>query len=125
MKAELAIYALLQGFAGGRVYPLLAPQDGPLPCVVYSRISAERWRSTTGPSGMAQARIQVDVYDIGYAPAKALADNIRSALDGLRGEAGGVRIGGLSLISDRDFMESTPMPALYRVSMDFLMTYEE
>lgn len=129
--SELAVYTILKDTAAvsalvaGRVYPVQAPQNPTYPLVTYQRISAVRVRSVDGPSGLAQPRIQVDAYATTYAGAKALAAAIRGALDGYRGTAGGVRVGGVSLLSDIDFFEEDVDPKLYRVSMDYLVTHDE
>lgn len=138
MSAELAVLTLLKNAAavaalvGARIYPLTAPQPPTYPLVTFQRISGVRWRSLSGPSGMAQPRIQVDAYATTYAGAKALATAVRQTLDGYRGPvqvtsgpATYVRVGGCTLESDQDLYETDVNPKLYRVSMDFLVTHDE
>lgn len=133
--SELAVYTILKDAAavsalvGSRIYPLKAPAKVVKPYVTYQRISGNRWRSFDGPTGTAQPRIQVDAYATTYAAAKGLADAIRRTLDGYAGSvattSGPVRIGGISLMTDRDLFEDDIDPALYRVSMDFMVTHGE
>ncbi|OAN53894.1 hypothetical protein A6A04_13460 [Paramagnetospirillum marisnigri] len=104
---------------------MTAPQRVTAPFVTFQRISGTRWRTITGPTGMAQPRIQIDAYATTYAGAKALATTIRQAIDGYRGAIGGVRVGGIALVSDQDLYEGDVNPALYRVSMDFMVTHDE
>src|SRR3954469_6412299 len=108
---ERALFELLSGYAGGRVYALRAPQDVVSPFVVFQRIESGRWRSINGPSGMAQATMQVDVYDDDYYGAKDLAAQIEETLDGYRGTVsytgGSTRIAGISLDSDSDLLDQT------------------
>lgn len=131
MTVEAAIYALMMasseisGAADDRIYPLVAPDCVATPYITYQRISGERWNSLAGSVGKAQPRIQIDVWAETYAAAKQLGDAIRRALDGYRGTVGGIRIGALRIESDQDFFENDPVPALYRVSMDFRVTHAE
>lgn len=131
MSIEAAIFSLLttdssvSSLVGTRLYPLLAPQDAATPFIVYQRVSASRWTSLEGPSGMAQPRIQIDAYTSTYAAAKTLATAIREKLSGYRGTVAGTRIGGITLITDQDLIENEKDPKLYRVSMDFMVTHDE
>lgn len=131
MTAEAAVYDLLRrdaavsAIAAARIYPLRAPDRVARPYLTYQRISANRWRSFGGPAGMAQPRIQVDAYATDYAAAKVLAKAARLALDGYRGVAGGVRVGGITLETDQDLYEDDVDPKLYRVRMDFIVTHAE
>jgi len=124
---ESAVFTLLGTVPGaGTVFGLMAPQTARPPFVIYQRISGERFASLTGPSGLAQARIQVDTYDPTFEGAKTIAAAIRQALDGYSGTVAGVRIGGVSKLSDNpDQVEAETDPKSFRCSQDFLFTYEE
>lgn len=131
MNAELAVYSLLKdapaiiALVADRIFPLLAPQDVDVPFLVYQRVSGVRWRSLSGPSGMAQPRMQVDAYAMTYSGAKTLATAVRQTLDGFRGVVAGIRVGGIALQSDQDMPEEDVEPKLFRVSMDFMVTHDE
>jgi len=126
---ERGIFEKLKTFAGGRVYALQAPQNSKTPFVVFQRIESERWRSVNGPSGMAQARLQVDAYGDDYYTVKELAADIEAALDGFRGtvefDGGSVNIGGISLQTDEDLLDQTMPPQLYRNRAEYLVTYQQ
>ena len=68
---------------------------------------------------------QVDIYSNDYLEVKSIADTIRLTIDGYRGTVETVRIGGVSLVNERDFVEENIDPKLYRYSVDYLITYEE
>ena len=131
MSAELAVYTILKNDApvaalvGTRIFPSLAPQNAANPLIVYQRISADRITSLDGPSGLSWARVQVDCYAETYAGAKTLSAAIRVALEGYRGTVGGVRVGGISLETDRDLYENDPEPGLFRVTHDFTVIHDE
>ena len=126
---ERALFELLSDFAGGRIYALRAPQNVVTPFVVFQRVESDRWRSINGPSGMAQATMQIDVYDDDYYGAKDLAAQIEDTLDGYRGTVsytgGSTRIGGISLESDSDLLDQSEEPALFRNSARYLVTFEQ
>jgi hypothetical protein len=130
---EPAIYELLKTLAGGRVYALRAEQNTPTPFVIFNRTGSDRWRAINGPSGIAQAYVQVDAYGADYYEAKELAAEIEDILDGYSGTvtygsdspADFVKIGGVSLENDVDLLEQAAEPFLYRNSMSFLVTYEQ
>jgi hypothetical protein len=116
-----------------RVYPLRAPQNATTPFVVFQRTSSERWRSINNPSGIAQAIIQIDVYDSTLESAKDIGGEIEILLDGYRGlvyygsnsPQDFVEIAGISLQSDVDLLDQTEEPFLYRNSADYLVTYKQ
>lgn len=96
MNIEEALYAHLVADAGvaalisTRVYPLSIAQDVALPAIAYQRISGPRQRYHSGPSAMAEARIQITCQAAKYTQAKALAKAVRLAMDGYSGTMGGV-----------------------------------
>lgn len=133
---EPALFELISAVAGERVYALKAPQheaSDTAPFVVFQRTESERWRSINGPSGIAQAFIQVDVYAVNYYTAKQLAADIEYALDGYRGivyhgdnsPQDFVDIGGISLQNDSDILDETDDPVLYRAYASYLVTYTQ
>ena len=129
---ELAIREKLKGLNSGRVYPIRAPDNLTDDFIIYQRIDSERWRSINAPSGMAQAIIQVDCYSKSYYNVKVTSGQVEDILDGFRGTVSygdnspqdAVRIGGISLNGDSDLFEQEEEPFMYRVTMDFLITYE-
>jgi hypothetical protein len=128
---EEAIFTQLNGWAGlsalaeDRIYPMTAPQNAATPFITYQRISGPRLRSLLGASGQANPRIQIDVYGASYASAKAVAEQVRLALDNFRGTVAGVVIRACSLESDRDLIDPDVDPPLHRVSHDFTIWHDE
>lgn len=129
--SEMAVYTILKADAAvaaivaSRIHALSAPQGTAAPFITYQRISGERTRDTRGPTGRSRSRIQVDGYAAGYAGAKTLANAVRHALDGYRGTVATIRVWSIALESDVDFYEDAVDPPLYRVSMDFIVTFDE
>lgn len=72
----------LTALVGTRIYPMQVPQGAVLPAVTYQRISTIRAQDLRGSTGLADPRIQVDSWAESYTTAKAVAQEVRRALDG-------------------------------------------
>lgn len=135
MTMERALYQKLTAITevSNRIYALRAPQNVTAPFIVYQRVSSDRWRSINGPSRMVQATMQIDVYAQKFSEVKDLALAVEQLLDGFRGEVAygsdspqdTLRFAGISLVNDVDILDQTDEPLLYRVSADYLVTYEQ
>lgn len=132
--ADKAFFTKLNAVSGlaNKVFQARAPQNQQPPFVVFQRSDSQRWRSINGPSGMTQTTFQVDVYARTALEAKDLALAIEGDLDGFRGTvaygntspATTLRIGGISHQGDFETIDQTDNPFLYRISADYLVTYD-
>lgn len=120
LTARLLGHAAVRAQADTRIYPLVIPQDPPpvYPGITYQRITSDHVASLQGHSGLVDARVQIDVWALSYAGAKALAREVKAAIT----EPGADKLGGL-LLTDLDDYE--PDTRLYRVSMDFSIWYSD
>jgi hypothetical protein len=80
MVARLTADAGITALAGTRVYPLIIPQDAPLPAIRYARITTFRPQVMSEETGTAEISMQLDSYATTYAGAKALGAAVRAAL---------------------------------------------
>lgn len=103
---------------GDRIYAMRAPHTAPLPHISYQRIATTRPGSLRGPAGLADPRIQVDSWADTNATAKAIADQVRRALDGYTTETVHALI-----LSELDLMD--PANERHRVSQDFSVWVNE
>lgn len=117
-----------------RVYNVIAPDKAPAPYVIVQRRDSERLgRAINGPSGLVQATIQIDTYAEDRWQAKNLALLIEQALDGYSGSVSITgtspmevcKFSGISCQNDLDLYDKTDAPFLFRVSSDYLVTYEQ
>lgn len=67
-----------------RIYPVVMPQGVTLPAVSYQRVSADQNDTLSGRSGLVNAHIVINCWARNYDEAKALAQEIRAAMDGVR-----------------------------------------
>jgi len=117
--------AAVSALISSRVYPLILPQNSILPAVTYTRVSGERVRSLSGPSGLALPRFQIDSWAESFSVVKDLAGKIRKSLDGFRGNVSGVEIKGMSIESDSDLFETINGKDFYRVRADYFISHVE
>jgi len=141
---EAAIVSLInagdaKGIIGGRVYPVLAPDDVQKrgdTFVVYERISRAPAHTTRGPSGLAWGRVEVRVWAKTFADAKRASDLIRdgqssAGLDGfsgvvsivVEGVARSVDVNSILSADERNLADTELK--LFGVSTDYLAWYHE
>ncbi len=132
IEADLRTFLLadagVAAIVAARVYSAPAPQDAAMPFVTYQKLTGERVRSLTGPSGLALPSYQIDCWSddqqLGgsYSQAKALAQAVRRALDGYIGRWSGLDVR-ISLLDERDSPEDVAR-ALH-VTQDYRIWHQE
>ena len=87
---DAGVTALVGSGANSRIYPLMIPQKAALPAVIYLMTSCQPFPTKTGVSSASHYLFDLvciaETYDGGI----ALADAVRSALDGIKGSKGGI-----------------------------------
>lgn len=78
------LVTVLSGVAGGRIYPLVAPQPATTPYVVYTRVSStlENVLAGNGTPPIDNTRFQVDCYSKTYSEALTVASAVQAAMLG-------------------------------------------
>lgn len=133
---EQAIYELIKNIVPDKAYWGAAPQPANgttgAPFLRFNKNSEDTWRSIEGPSGMAQAYIQIDAYHDNQLGAAELGLQIKNLLDGYRGlvyygndsPQESIRIGGISFQDGLNTVDNEGEPLLYRSYGLFLVTYQ-
>lgn len=106
----------------GGIHPLLAPQQTPMPFVVYGEIAYESVHHMAGAATLARTTYQLDVYAMTNRQAHAVGEALRMVLDGYRGAMGDLDIRRAVLIdrrAGREEDERGGQEAFYRVSSDY------
>lgn len=131
MDIETAVYTQLKNHSGlanlcsTRCYPIMLPQSPTLPATTYARVSTVREQMFGGPAGLARPRFQVTAWGSTFSSARAVATQVRAALDGftgLIGSSGGVQ-GDATLINEIDLID--PETGWYYVVLDFEIWHNE
>jgi hypothetical protein len=114
MGHEAKLYTLLYSDSGvsslvsSRIYPCVAPQDAPLPYIVYQRVTSGRVYDLDGYAHLENVRMQIDCYAETSVEAWNIADAVADAMRG----SGSFSVGG------DDPMEMSEDGA-FRVSCDY------
>lgn len=121
-----------QAIAADAPQPWRAKQNPGPNMVTYQRVGADRVASTEGPSGLAKARLQIDVWCKDHINAKTLADIIRDSLDGFtksimtaNGFSPPVDFFVDAIIMDDEREMGDPDTDYYRVSQIYNVWYRE
>ena len=81
LYTRLSTYAGLTALVSTRIYPLIMPQGVTYPAVTYQRIATEpRESCMVEDVGWARARVQVTAWADTFTSAKAIAAQVRAAL---------------------------------------------
>lgn len=126
LYAHLVTQTSITSLVDLRIYPLLMPQTGQLPAIVYQRISSQRTAAHEGPAKVVVARYQFDAFAPLVATAQAIVDAIRLACDGFSGLLGGVDgVMVASILADDEQMFYDDETRTKRVVIDLMITYYE
>jgi hypothetical protein len=129
MAIAEAIFALLDGAAGltaltsHRIYPVNAAQSATLPFVVYREVSAERISAMGVDTGMVRPRYQVSVFASSWSSARAVAVQVRLALQRFRGTSAGVTIEEIFMLNSLELTDDNI--EVKQVVMDFEINHRE
>ena len=87
---------------GFQVYAIAVPKGASIPFIVFKRAGIVRESALAGPLFMPVVSLQVSCWGLTHDAARELSDAVRLTLDGHIGEAAGVRIDDMRLISEVD-----------------------
>ena len=110
-----------------RIHPLIAPQGSAYPYLIYLKVSGSPDHHMTAASALRMDTYQFDCYGT-YAQVKSVEGALRGGLDGYRGAMGTETVQLCHLQSVRDSHEPDKIGSAqgnYRVSLDFLIGYDE
>lgn len=113
MVAALEAHPGTTALVGDRIYPLQAPQETPLPFVVYQKISGGLLHTLQRTLPLVGPRLQIDSWAETYTTAKTVSINVRQALDGVLAW----------VVGERDLLSTDGRR--YRVSQDFAVWIDE
>ena len=123
------VYARLTGHAGlgalvsDRIYPEHLPQNPTYPAVTYFQVGGPRDHSLAGSSGLAVTQWQVDAWATSYLGAKAVAEQIRVALDSYRTAT--MRAFLENVVDLPEPTENTSAQVVRHVALEFEVWYTE
>lgn len=108
---------------GTRLFFGQAPPNPGLPYVVLWRVGAPRVYSLSGPTGLAHARIQFDLWASTAKQARQVGNEIRAVLSGMREQVGDISLQCVLLLNELDAYEDAP--ELLRITQEYRVWYQE
>ena len=114
------------GLIGPRWHPVTLPQGSAFPAVTYQRVSTSPTASHDGPCGLAELRLQVDIWgDVAgrWDTVAEVGHALRQALDGVRGAFGDIWVSRIALANEHDTFE--PDVKLWRRMQDYRVYHQE
>lgn len=127
VQAGLKAYLETQVPAAGEGYPVQVPQDASYPAWSYEVVDDDELLSHAGGTGFFKARIQIRVTAqetasvSAYGNASSIASQMRSKLNGYKGNMHGVQVEFCKAMSSDDFAEQKQLPT---ISLDVLINYK-
>ncbi len=128
IRAILVSDAQVAALVARRVHPIVRPQGGELPAVVYQRLTTDRYRSTAGPGNLPAALVQVTCWSDRYINSIEVADAVRDVLDGYSATIATVVIQSSTLEDENDVPSLVPGNAeanLFGRRLVFTIKYNE
>jgi len=111
---------------GTRVFLMRAPQTPAsqmqVPYLVFLPIGQEPLHSHQGPLDLQIRNYQISIFDTSQSRALGIADTIREALDGFRGDYQGVQFGAIFYRTQTSGYEEDTR--LHQVMMDFRILFQ-
>lgn len=132
MYIEEALFSYLSTYSGlstlisKKIYPIIAPEGTAVPYVTYTRISGQRFHAFRSDSGMTNPTFQFSCFGTSYSNAKAVAAQLRAALQnysGTMGGVGGVSVQSVLLIDENDLYDDEAK--VYYTTIDFQIFFNE
>lgn len=123
MYTYLQTVSGLTALVSTRIYPNELPQEPDLPAVVYHRITGARTETTGNDSQLAHPMFQLDAYAATYSAVKAVAEQLRLALQGYSGLWDATPVSAVRFLGDMDMIE--PETGEHRVSIEIEVWHEE
>jgi hypothetical protein len=127
MSFETGLYSLLSTTASlvalqaTRVFPVILPEDTPLPATTYHVVGGRQW-PIFGTSGMQRRRVQLDFRATSYLAANDLRDATIAVLNGFHGAIpSGFIIADCWLIQPIDYFDSDTRQ--FRCSAEFYFDF--
>lgn len=119
---RMTTHSGLSALTNARCYPLTLPQNATLPALSYFRVSTVRHSAMGSDCGLVTARFQVSVWADSFSSVRAVANQVRSALQRWSTTSGTV-IQDIFYLNETDLHE--PQVEGYHTACDFEVHYEE
>ncbi len=103
---------------GTRIYPVLLPENAPLPSIVYAPVLANYDSALQGDTGYVRQTIQIVCHDRTFKRARELSRLVKNALQDFHGDMCGLYIQAVFIKTDYEYDANTSL----KFSMDEYMS---
>lgn len=120
--------AAIQSRVQGRIYPILLPQDKPLPAIVYAPVIANYDSALQGDTGFVKQTIQFVCHDTTYKKTRELSRMVKKAFQDYHGDMCGLFIQAVFIKSDYEYNANTALKfdmGEYMSSLEFEFFFNE
>ena len=129
-----AIYAYLneneqiRECVGNKIFPIMLPEDAPLPAIVYSPVLANYDSALQGDTGFVRQTIQFVCHDRTFKKARELSRWVKRAFQDFHGNMCGLEIQAVFIKTDYEYNGNTALKfntEEYLSSIEFEFYYNE
>lgn len=99
----------IRGQVQGRIYPVLLPQDAPLPAIVYTPVLANYDSALQGDTGFTRQTIQIICHHTTFGQARKLARRVKALLQDYHGDMNGVDVQAVFIKSDYSYNSNSSL----------------
>lgn len=127
LRARLVADTDIADIVGTRIRPLRDAQSEPYPKVIYEVVSQPEDYSTTGNTGLREARVEFTVQSDSYDEAKLIDALILTSLDAFSGTLGSSHVLGIfsDNVNEDGFEQGEGGDGyIYAINRQFQVTYE-
>lgn len=122
--ADLAI----SRYVCGRIYPIVLPEDAPLPAIVYAPVLANYDSALQGDTGFVRQTMQFVCHDTTYKKTRELSRKVKRLFQDYHGDMCGLTIQAVFIKSDYEYNANTALKFdtnEYMSSIEFEFHYNE
>lgn len=120
---RLKNFAGLSALIGSNVFHVKIPAGQTVPAVSYQKISANHVESMQGSSGLCFSSFQIDAWARESDDVKAIAEQVRLALQGYVTVYSGMQIFGINYMNELDLYDDDAEE--FRVLMEYVVHHSE
>jgi len=113
---------------GDRIYPILLPQDCPLPAIVYAPVYCDYDSALQGDTGFVKQTVQIVCHDTTYMKTRELSRLVKNAIQDYRGDMKGLNIQAVFIKTDYELSGNTSLKfntEEYMSSIEFEFHFNE
>ena len=106
---QLCSDSSISRYVCGRIYPIVLPEDAPLPAIVYTPVLANYDSALQGDTGFVRQTMQLVCHDTTYKKARELSRKVKCVFQDYSGDMCGLNIQAVFIKSDYEYNGNTAL----------------